>query len=374
MNDISKDPFAPSMDMPLPQSSLDIYRGLPPLEKNQPPISFFEFWPTKIFYIPVVIHWIYLSIRYGGWMLPTIANPNFPFGGLVGESKSQILGCAQGKAKERIAPFITIAKSESGGGVTALEAAENRMADANLQYPVVAKPDLGCRSVGVKVLRSQDDLRDYLRDFPADSKIILQKLVPHEPEAGVLYVREPGTKKGRIFSLTLKYFPYVIGDGISTIEELILKDDRAGRVPHLYFERHKTELNEILPDGQPYRLAFAGSHCRGAIFRNGNDIADGLPGFCFGRFDVRFPHLEELKSGGDFSVIEVNGAGGEATHIWDSRTSLSEAYGTLREQFRLVFQIGAENRRRGHRPNSLWEVYRAYRREGILTANYPSTD
>jgi hypothetical protein len=133
-------------------------------------------------------------------------------------------------------------------------------------------------------------------------------------------------------------------------------------------------------------LAFAGSHSRGAIFRNGNkyitakmcdafdNIADGMPGFCFGRFDVRFPDIDELQKGGEFHVLEINGAGGEATHIWDSKTTLREAYRTLRKQFRTLFEIGAENRRRGHRPASLGEVYRAYRHEGQIMTDYPQTD
>ena len=385
----SGQPVAAS-DVPHPQTASEIHQGLPPLESNQPPTSYFEFWPTKVFYIPVALHWIFLSLRYGGLTLPTIANPNFHLGGLVGDSKSQILGCATKMAKERISPFVTVAKSagpaSSESHAADLLQAQQTMANSDVSFPVVAKPDLGCRGAGVRAVKNQDDLADYLETFPSGGEFILQTLVPYEPEAGVFYVRHPGAEKGRIFSLTLKYFPYIIGDGTSNIKELILNDERAGQVPHLYLGRHKKKLKQVLPKGQPFRLAFAGSHSLGAIFRNGNkhiteemcqafdEIADGLPGFCFGRFDVRFPSIEELQNGGIFKVLEINGAGGEATHIWDSGTSLREAYRTLREQVRLVFQISAENRRRGHRPASLREVYRAYRKEGELTANYPSTD
>lgn len=361
--------------------------GMPPLENSGPALSSFEFWPTRLFYIPVALHIAYLGLRYGGLTLPTVANPNFPLGGLVGESKSEILGAAEGQAKERIANFTTIVKSTNAKNLQRdASIALAKMENESLTFPVVAKPDMGCRGAGVKIIRGEDDLITYLKGFPPGESIILQTLVPFEPEAGVFYIRRPGEKKGRVFSLTLKYFPYVVGDGKSTIKELVMDDPRASQVSHLYLPRHKRHLGRVLPKGAPYRLAFAGSHCRGAIFRNGNKyiteemretfdrVADGLPGFCFGRFDVRFPNLKELQRGGEFQIVEVNGAGGEATHIWDSRTSLSEAYRSLREQFRLAFEIGAENKKRGYRPASVLEVFRAYRREGALTVDYPLTD
>lgn len=360
------------------------HSGLPPMETDQPAISFFEFWPTKLFYIPVALHWIYLSIRHGSVTLPTAANPDFPLGGLVGESKSKVLGLAEGKAKERIANF-TFVDNKPSTEETLRDALAN-MSRERVNFPIVTKPDMGCRGAGVKVARSDKDLESYLAKFPIDNRIVLQELIAYEPEAGVFYVRPPGTKQGRIISLTLKYFPHIIGDGTSTIKQLILSDDRASKVPHLYLGRNEKNLSKVLKKGEPYRLAFAGSHSRGAIFRDGknfitdemarafDDIANGLPGFCFGRFDVRFPDIKELQSGGEFRVLEVNGAGGEVTHIWDSKTSLGEAYKSLREQFRLVFEIGAANRRLGHRPATVLELFRAYRREGNLMQDYPQTD
>ena len=69
----------------------------------------------------------------------------------------------------------------------------------------------------------------------------------------------------------------------------------------------------------------------------------------------------------------VHGAGAEATHIWDASVRLTDAYATLFEQFRILFEIGAENRRRGHRPLGLLRFLRealAYRRVARM---YPQT-
>lgn len=214
---------------------------------------------------------------------------------------------------------------------------------------------------------------------------MLQTLVDEEGEAGVFYVREPGEDKGRITSLTLKYFPRVTGDGTSTLRELILNDSRAGKLAHIYMDRHEHRLNDVVPAGESVRLAFAGSHSRGTIFRNGNaeiteamtdafdEIAKSVGEFYIGRFDVRFGDFDALKEGKGFRIIEINGAGGEQTHIWDSRTTLREAYRALLMQFGALYRIGAKNRRRGFKPTSLLGLIRAWLGEKKLTKHYPIT-
>lgn len=351
--------------------------AMPPLEAA-PPLSRFEFWPAARFYAPVWLWAIALMIRHGGVRLPLVANPGFPAGGLVGESKSAILDTMAADARAFVAPYVVV----EGGDPDRAEAA---LAAAGLALPLVAKPDLGCRGAGVRPVRTRDELTRYLADFPAGGRVLLQRLIDVEGEAGLFYVREPGAARGRIFSLTLKYFPYVTGDGRRTLRELIDADPRAGRLAHLYVPRHRARLDTVLPAGERVRLAFAGSHSRGAIFRDGRSfvtdalrarfdaIADAIPGFCFGRFDLRFADFEAFRRGEDFHIIELNGAGAEATHIWDSRTRLRDAYRTLFSQYALLFRIGAAQRRRGHRPESWRAFLDRWLTERRLVGLYPPT-
>jgi hypothetical protein len=214
---------------------------------------------------------------------------------------------------------------------------------------------------------------------------MLQSLIDEEGEAGVFYIREPGEKKGRITSLTLKYFPRVNGNGKKTLRELILDDPRAGKLAHLYFERHRERLDDVIKDGESIRLAFAGSHSRGTIFRNGNDqitdamtdafdqIAQSIDEFYIGRFDVRFGDFETFRNGSGFRIIEINGAGGEQTHIWDARTTIGGAYKALVQQFGALYRIGAANRRRGFKPTSLRTLIKVWLGEKKLTRHYPMT-
>ena len=366
------------------------HQGMPAFDQSGAPLSFFEFWPMWAFYPPIMLYALWLMVRYRGILLPTVANPSFPGGGFFGESKAAILELAMAHTPEWVAPFITLQRPEVADTEQAWQAlteqALQQLAARGLSLPVVAKPDLGCRGAGVRLIRSVDALRQYLQEFPAGASLLLQRYVPFEGEAGIFYCRQPHEARGRILSVTLKYFPYVYGDGQRSLRELILADPRAGKLQHLYLHRHAAGLDSIPAAGEPNRLAFAGSHSRGAIFRNGTHlvtpemeacfdaISQRLPEFYFGRYDIRFADFSEVQRGRGFTIVEANGAGAESTHIWDRSTSLWGAWRDLMKQYRLLFQIGRANLERGFKPLSLSEFRRWHRREKELTPRYPSTD
>lgn len=358
------------------------HQGLPPLDRSGPPVSYFEFWPQHYFYPPMCLYWLFLALRHGGFTLPTVANPLFPMGGWIGDSKAATFQNAGGYAKGFIAPWHKLARTADLDAARAIRATTA----AGLELPFIAKPDLGCRGAGVRRIRSQEEMQAYIDHYPVNADIICQALVDQEPEAGIFYVRKPSEPTGRIISITLKYFPYVYGDGTSTLGQLIRNDWRAGPLQHIYLPRHKERLDWIIPKDRPFRIAYAGSHSRGTIFRNGNQfitaemtnafdrIAKDIKEFYFGRFDVRFTSLAELQKGENFKIVEINGAGAEATHIWDRNTTLREAYAALMQQYNLLWEIGAENVRRGFKPASLKQLIQAYRHETRLWAEYPLTD
>ena len=356
--------------------------AMPPLEPA-PLLSRFEFWPASIFYLPMMAVIAGLAIRHRGLRLPLLANPGLPAGGLVGESKSAVFAAIQPPERDALAAWVTLRRS--GSAATQLAEAEMAMWTGGLDYPVVAKPDIGCRGAGVRPVRDSAELTTYLADFPVGETLILQRLVPAKGEAGIFYVRAPDADRGQILSLTLKYFPSVTGDGRSTIEALVRADPRAGQVPHLYLPRLAGRLGEVPGKGERVPLVFAGNHCRGAIFRDGtahvtralidrmDRIADCIPGFHFGRFDVRFSDFEAFRRGEDLTIVEYNGAGAEATHIWDSRMTLRGAWASLAHQYGLLFAIGAANRERGHRPEGWRALIRRWRAEKRAVSRYPQT-
>lgn len=353
--------------------------------RPEPAVSFFEFWPGWLFYTPVVAHCIALGVRHWSPVLLTAANPGITAGGLCGESKTSILDQIAADERAVLAPY-TILDPAAGTPEERLTAAERAMAVAGLAYPVVAKPDIGCNGTGVRLARGPAELGRYLAAFPAGERVVLQEFIMHENEAGIFYIRHPDDRVGRITSLTLKETPVVVGDGRSSLRELILADPRAGQVARLYLPRLAGRLHEVPAQGERRPLVFVGNHCKGAIFRDGighvtpeltariDRLARALPDFHFGRIDVRFASLAALGRGEGMRVIEINGAGSEATHVWDPRTTLWQAWRDQFFHYGMAYRIGAANRARGARPTKLRELLRLWRMQRRRLAAYPSHD
>lgn len=329
-----------------------------------------EFWPPYLFYPPVVAYIAYLGIRFRSWTLFTAANPAIPAGGFVGESKYQIL--EQLKNAAEWMPSSTLLACEAPS--QRLAEAQEFMRRHRLQFPVVLKPDAGQRGSGVAIVHSPKQLCEYLTrsTFPA----ILQEYVPGE-EYGVFYYRYPGSEQGRVFSVTEKRMPVLLGDGKRTLEELILADDRAVCMSGFYLRKNAERTHEVPAAGESVQLVEIGTHCRGAIFLDGGEtitpdleqvidrIAKTFDGFFFGRFDIRVPSRQDFVAGRNLKIVEVNGVTSEATHIYDPKLRLFDAYRVLFEQWRIAFEIGNLNRMRGVQPTSaadLLSLAREYRR------------
>ncbi len=348
-------------------------------------VSFFEFWPGWLFYAPVVLFWIFNAIRYRSITLPALANPRIDAGGICGESKNDILDLAGPVARQWIARYAGFATSghNDGNDITRAEAA---MAAAGLNYPVVAKPDMSCNGVGVRVVPDSAALACYLAEFPRATRLQLQELVTFEGEAGIFFIRRPGDVAGRITSVTLKFPPTVTGDGVSTIANLIAADARLHAVQNLLLPKLGAKAARVPAKGEAVRLVFVGNHCRGSTFKNGmdivtpaltariNEIAADMPDLYFSRIDLRYDNLDDLRAGENFRIIEFNGSGSEATHIWDPAMTILEAYRTQFFHYGESFKIGHEIRKRGLRPTGFWRLVTLWQHQKRLMAAYPAND
>jgi len=322
-----------------------------------------EFWPPWLAYLPVVPYLLYLAVRHRSLTLFTAANPAIPSGGFAGESKSEILMQLR-RASEAIAKFDVIPGGLENGA--RIKTALDIIARLDLSYPIVLKPDVGERGSGVAIIRSQLEMERYLCEAPGT--VILQQYIDGS-EFGVFYYRYPDEDRGRIFSITEKRFPEVVGDGRRSLSELILSDSRAVCLASAYARASKRPLSDVPAPSERVKLVELGSHCRGAIFLSGDHwqtrtleiavdrICQAYPGFYFGRFDVRAPSPEALARG-VFTVLELNGVAAEATHVYDPAVSVFEAYRVMFEQWRIAFEIGAVNRARGMAPMPLPDLVR----------------
>lgn len=338
---------------------LSSYKGRRLLLSKWRRLTRWEFWPAWIFYIPVFVYVTFLALKHRSLTLFTSANPAIVGGGFVGESKVDILRSLYSSAG--LVARATLIESTLDVEARIVRG-RSFMSEHRLNFPIVLKPNMGQRGSGVVVVRSEVELQDCLSRSSVDT--IIQEHVPGF-EFGVFYYRRPSEDKGRIFSITEKRFPVVTGDGASTLEQLILKDPRAVCMARFYLDKQAEHLLDKPAKGEPVQLVELGTHCRGAIFLDGgwvktaqlemafDEISKGFEGFYFGRFDVRTPSIDEFKQGRNFKIIELNGVTSEATHIYDPQNSLFAAYRVLFEQWRLAFEIGAENRARGVQPTSI---------------------
>jgi hypothetical protein len=307
----------------------------------------------------------------------------------MGESKSSVMNMVGDDQKMWLAEFVTLHR-DGGNSQSDLEKAISLIEDKGLSFPIVAKPDIGWNGYGVNLVEDSNHLLKYISSFPSGEKMMLQRPIHHDGEAGVFYVRIPGEASGMLYSLTLRYFPYVIGDGKSTLTELIQSDPRTklradfylgGKSNHLGFS--KEDLEHIPLEGELIRLTFIGSLRVGGLYRDAghlitpeltqrfDGIARSMPEFYYGRFDIRFESTDLLKEGRGFSIIEINGAGAEAIQAWDPDVPVRQLYKEFFKAQSLLFKVGDMNRKRGFKPMSVMGLIKAIKHQNRLIDSYP---
>jgi hypothetical protein len=321
-----------------------------------------EFWPSWLFYLPLVPWLAYLSLRYRGVHTWIAANPGIPQGGVVGESKFAIL---QRLPAEWVVPSFLVPPGEPN---TRLEQFRQTLAAKDWAYPLIFKPDAAQRGAGVRKVSDLIDAEKYLLAQPA--AVVVQTYHRGPYEAGIFYYRLPGEQTGHIFSITDKVFPLLTGDGRSTVADLIWSHPRYRMQAHTFLARHEALRDRILAAGETLPLALAGNHCQGTMFRDGahlitpelartvDAIARTFDGFFIGRFDVRYGDPLAFQAGRDLAIVELNGVTSESTNLYDPSWSLFAAYRTLFRQWSLLYRIGAANRHRGHTTAPLLDLVR----------------
>ncbi len=345
-----------------------------------------EFWPPWIFYIPLVPWVAYLALRYRGPMTFTCVNPDIPRGGgVVGESKAEII---EGLRSLDDTHLVTTHLIPAGKDADARADEVDRLVrddPALAGYPVILKPDESQLGHGFKVIRNRDDARAYFSEMTRAA--LLQSFHPGPHEVGVLWARDiVGDRlgeRGRIFSVTRKEFPTLVGDGINNIERLIWKHRRRRLQAEVFIKRLADHLEEIPAAGEVIRVGVAGNHAQGAVFTDGADLvtpalearideiarnfsrrdrATGeIGGLDFGRFDIRYASEEALRRGEEFAIVELNGTMSESTNMYDPGRSGIWTYKVLYRQWSALYRLGSARRHAGVRPMSPMDLVRAVR-------------
>jgi len=305
-----------------------------------------EYWPFPIVYAPVFLYWAWLSLKARSFFFFSTSNPSIKNAGFLLESKNDIYGLLPAGSW----PNTLFCPLGMEGTAIA-----KGLAKKGLSFPLIAKPDVGQRGLQVKLLQTEMELSAYADNSKVD--FLIQEYIDYPHEIGVFYYRMPGEKEGHISGIVGKELLAVTGDGRSTVEELLLKQNRALLQLPVLRATYGEFLNQRLAAGEQFTLVPYGNHSRGAKFIDWSNRIDPqlikviddycrqVPGFYFGRLDIKFNSWEELRTGKAFSVIELNGAGSEPTHVYDPAHSIFFAWKEIIRHLRLLYQISRANTR-----------------------------
>ncbi len=311
-------------------------------------LTHWEYWPFEIVYTPVYFVWLYYSIRAKSFFFFNAANPTIKNGGFLMESKKEIYDIIP----ENLIPTTLYFKNG-----TSLELIVKAMVKAGISYPCIAKPDIGMKGLGVEKINSINELLNYCKRIKVP--FLVQQLITYANEVGIFYYRYPGHKKGEISGIVYKEFLIVTGDGEHTIEELINLNPRYQFQLTALKTKYGKWLNTIPAKGEELNLVPFGNHARGAKFINATNkkshqlettidaICRQIPHFYYGRLDIKFETWEDLEQGKNLSIIELNAAGSEPTHIYDPAQSLFYALKEIVKHINILYKISVANKKAG---------------------------
>ena len=325
-------------------------------------VFYYEYWPFWLFFLPLVPYWVYLAIRARSMTYFTAANPGIVHSGVFGESKSDIL--------QKIDPKFLPKTAYFRAGSDWLQVS-SLLSNTGIGYPMIIKPDVGERGSQVEKISNSEELRNYL-DNNQDS-FIVQEYIDYPVELGVLYYRFPGTTRTGITSVVMKEFLSVVGDGKSTLLQLILKNERAHLQLQELSRKWKGELDKVPAYGERIWLQAIGNHCKGTKFLSGqhlineqlikvfDEVASTIDGFNFGRFDLRVSSVEDLLRGENIKVMELNGVTSEPGHIYDPKLNLLRAYLDTASNMKMMFLVSQQSRKLGAGVTPPAEMFRLIR-------------
>ena len=303
-----------------------------------------EYWSSYFFYIPNLPYAFYLAIKSKHLVFFSVVNPCLKSSGNGTESKYKTIKLLPLKYRPK---SLLITNKNSFDDFFLL------LQNEKINFPLIVKPDIGFRGLLVRKIDSLQELKKYLRKYPIS--IIIQEFLDYKNECGIFYYRLPNKNNGEVSSITLKHFLVVVGDGVSTLQKLILADKRARLYIDLFNKIYRKKMNYIPKQNELFRLSYIGNHSKGAQFINGNhlitkkierafdELSHQIQGWYYGRVDVKYNSIEDLEKG-NFKILEINGIISEPTHIYDS-TSITylKALKSIRTHWKFMYKIAKIN-------------------------------
>lgn len=307
-----------------------------------------ELWNFYVLYAPISPVWFWYCLRSGSMWFFSSSNPTITFGGFEGEGKKEMYD----QLPPHLVPRTIYIKHD-----WPYEEVREKINAAGFSYPFIVKPDVGMKGILFRKIDNEDQLIKYHDRIPVE--YIVQDLIDLPVEVSVFYYRYPNQQQGVVSGFIHKELLQVVGDGSSSLKELIAEHPRAKYRMEEMEHRHGHRFSRVIPLNEIFYLSYAGNHNRGAHFTNlHKEIDDNMrrvfdelshytDKFYYGRYDIKAQSIEDLKAGRNFQVIEFNGCGAEPNHIYDCGMSIWQAYGVILEHWKALYRISRYNHRNG---------------------------
>ncbi len=344
--------LSPSLNcetMPKPSSPIDPDC----LKRIDTPFPWFLQAPQLI--VNISYFWLFARLAVsGGLGLLQAVNPGFP------SRKSDLLDRIRNEHGAFLPGYCAYAMDAPDGDH--LAAVMRCLSAAGVDFPVVAKPEMGLRGLLVKRLNDVVALQEYLDDFAARrhrSGLHFQALLGEPVELTALYIRDPDLPNGRVAALVLRQAPCVVGDGRRTLGALIEQSGRPRYFRDALLAQHSAQMAVLPADGEVVPLGFARNQGRGGLLVDITDritplfeqridaISKGIDGFHFGRYDLRCRTLDEALTEGRFKIMEVNGALAVDSRVDAENIGFLAALGYAFSTMNLLRRVAVKNARRG---------------------------
>lgn len=311
-------------------------------------VTQWEDWHWLAKYIPIMPAWCWYCIKSGSLWFFTPSNPTLTFGGFLGETKQEMynqLPSSTYPASIYIKPNIDF------------KSVKAQFATVNLKYPIAVKPDAGMMGLMFRKIESDEALKVYHAAMPVD--YIIQQFIDYPLEVSVFYYRYPDQNTGTITGFLKKEFLQVIGNGKSSLLQLMQNYARVSLRMEEMKLKHADKLIDVLPQGEVFCLSPALNLSRGGklinlefekderLLRVFDELSHYSKSFYYGRYDIKCLSIEDLKEGKNFSILEYNGSGAEPHHVYGNGNSLLKAYQILLHHWKVLYQISALNHKKG---------------------------
>lgn len=300
--------------------------------------------------------WLRESVKNGSLVFPSNINPKIPISGMFDDYKSEMY---------KLIPSNFVPKTVK---VEPGEDLSLKFLQSGLSYPFIVKPDIGYAGAGIFLIENKEQLEE-LSKKPNHVQLLVQEYIQLEREFSIMFHNIEQADGQPFFSLIEKKLPYVTGDGISTLLELIHQSPNKKLRKEIILERFKSKGNLVLDEGKTMLIDYVGAISKGAVVeRIPVNSADVLytrlydmfmrQEINFARVDVKAESLEALRNG-EFVIMEVNGIKAEPLEIYIKELPLSERVGIVSRQWKNLSLLAKRQREKGIMPNSFSECWQA---------------